>query len=254
MEGQMNERIIATFVYCVELENIVAPHVSFRAPTEAYMRAKTDHHKFLFFEHNDSDLVSPVCTYAERVFGTRLVNRRDGKGHHAVQNNGHVYMRPNRVVAWPNSMHHRFSAVQLEDVTKPGKMRFVQVSLVDPEQRIVSTANVPPQRGDWFGDGLIRGGDDLSKIPPEVIALMMGRGVEIPIETLKKTATLQEEEERREGRMKPYLPNELVDMVKDEVGDEYLMTRGEAEEIRLELMEERREFRELVNDEMDIKI
>lgn len=47
---------------------------------------------------------------------------------------------------------HRVSSFRLKDDTKPGHRRFLALWLVDPHERIVSTANVPPQQKDWWID------------------------------------------------------------------------------------------------------
>lgn len=47
---------------------------------------------------------------------------------------------------------HRVSSFRLKDATKPGHRRFLALWLVDPHERIVSTANVPPQQRDWYAD------------------------------------------------------------------------------------------------------
>lgn len=48
---------------------------------------------------------------------------------------------------------HRVSSFRLKDATKPGHRRFLALWLVDPHERIVSTANVPPQQPDWWNNG-----------------------------------------------------------------------------------------------------
>ena len=49
---------------------------------------------------------------------------------------------------------HRVSSFRLKDATKPGHRRFLALWLVDPHERIVSTANVPPQQKDWWTESL----------------------------------------------------------------------------------------------------
>ena len=53
---------------------------------------------------------------------------------------------------------HRVSSLQLVDPTKPGHRRFIALWLVDPTRRIISTANVPPQRLDWYMESLLGSG------------------------------------------------------------------------------------------------
>ncbi|KAL5610871.1 hypothetical protein FOBRF1_006988 [Fusarium oxysporum] len=42
------------------------------------------------------------------------------------------------------------SKSRFQDPTRPGHRRFIALWLVDPHRRIVSTANVPPQKRDWW--------------------------------------------------------------------------------------------------------
>jgi len=44
----------------------------------------------------------------------------------------------------------RTSSIFLIDEEKPGRCRIIKLWLVNPSTRIVSTANVPPQRLDWW--------------------------------------------------------------------------------------------------------
>lgn len=50
---------------------------------------------------------------------------------------------------------HRVRPFRLRDPTKPGYRRFIALWLVDPLTRIISTANVPPQRQDWWIESIL---------------------------------------------------------------------------------------------------
>lgn len=47
-------------------------------------------------------------------------------------------------------MQHRVSSFRLADPTKPGHRKILAMFLVDPHTPVLSTANVPPQRRDWW--------------------------------------------------------------------------------------------------------
>ncbi|KAB8244449.1 hypothetical protein BDV35DRAFT_382246 [Aspergillus flavus] len=49
---------------------------------------------------------------------------------------------------------HRVSSFSLADRSKPGHRRILALFLVDPHRRIISSANVPPQREDWLPEEL----------------------------------------------------------------------------------------------------
>ena len=65
-----------------------------------------------------------------------------------VQEIGGVALPQGRLIAFPNTMEHRREPFRLEDPTKPGHHRWVTLMLVDPNYRICSTRNVPPQKAD----------------------------------------------------------------------------------------------------------
>ncbi|KAF9004558.1 hypothetical protein BDQ17DRAFT_1390108 [Cyathus striatus] len=67
-------------------------------------------------------------------------------------------------------LHNEGPAVQpfkLEDPTKPGHRKIVALFLVDPNIKIISTANVPCQRKDWWRDEL-EANNCLMKFPTEL--------------------------------------------------------------------------------------
>jgi len=122
----------------------------------------------------------------------------------------------------------------LQDPTKPGRQDFIALYLVDPTTRIISTANVPPQQGDWWASSIL-GPDQQSrdaavaKLPAEIVALMGKMSQNINIGTVS------------EGK----LPYELMDLVQEHLYEDetpMLMSIEEAHQHQLELMKERHEF------------
>lgn len=62
---------------------------------------------------------------------------------------------------FPSIVQHKLTSFELKDKTKPGYSRAIVFYLVDPNIRIISTANVPPQRLDWTLDLQPRDGEDM---------------------------------------------------------------------------------------------
>jgi len=158
VEGMMNERIVGTALYYLDSENVTPTHLSFRMQT------------------TEMDSVMTKCDqdyygYFQRLFGTDLSH-----GGHRIQNFGNVETREGRLLAFPNVFQHRVSGFSLQDRTKPGHRRFIAIWLVDPRQRIISTANVPPQRMDWWAEAAFGSGtgsnNPKGEMPPEILQLL----------------------------------------------------------------------------------
>jgi len=115
-------------VYCVESENIENSAIEFRQIVDLEPLADLD------FERGDT-------VWLEQIFGLKISEP-------AVQEVGGIKLTDGRAIAWPNTLEHR-AFMKLKDPSKPGYSHIVQFMLVDPNIRIISTANVPPQRLDW---------------------------------------------------------------------------------------------------------
>ncbi|KAK0215569.1 hypothetical protein IW262DRAFT_1449839 [Armillaria fumosa] len=128
------------------------------------------------------------------------------------QDIGDVATKMGRCVAFPNMYQHCVSPFSLLDPSKPGYRKIVALFLVDPEleRSRPSTTIVPPQRLDWWSRDL----RDLANKGNNRLGL---------------------------------LPAELLDLVVEFM---YLMTRKEAEELRLQLMDERTAFVRENNENM----
>lgn len=134
---------------------------------------------------------------------------------------------------WKYSQH-RVSPFKLIDPNKPGHRRFIALWLVDPTRRIVSTANVPPQRLDWYMESLLGGYRKASKtvmekLPAEVVALLRKKDMSVDNDMPEN----------------PKLTAELLQMVRgymENAGQEMLMDADDAKEHREKLMQERSAF------------
>jgi hypothetical protein len=136
---------------------------------------------------------------------------------------------------------HRVSSFHLKDPTKPGHRRFIALWLVDPFQRVISTANVPPQQLDWWIDGVIGSTPEarkeaLAKLPVELVVLLKEKGLETDPSMVTPEAKL---------------PQELMEMTREYFmadGDMSSMSLEEAKEYRLKLMSERSAFVKVAED------
>lgn len=66
-----------------------------------------------------------------------------------TQDLGPVPFPSGRLLTYPNVFQRQRSGLSLVDKSKPGYCKTLFLYLVDPHIRIISTANVPPQRADW---------------------------------------------------------------------------------------------------------
>ncbi|KAG8931785.1 hypothetical protein FRC01_000814 [Tulasnella sp. 417] len=188
VEGMANERIVASGIYYYDCENITDSQLSFRVSTD-FNDAQ--------YEPNDS----------EGVLLTWGIKGGDSQN----QLVGAVKTPPNRCIAFPNMYQHKISPFKLVDPIKPGHRKIVALFLVDPEKRIPSTSDIPPQQSHWARDAL-------------------------------SDALLQEN-----NRVKTPLPAELVDMVADRV--DTVMTLAETKAYREEFMKERSAFAGVVDEQ-----
>ncbi|KAL1612138.1 hypothetical protein SLS60_000361 [Paraconiothyrium brasiliense] len=216
VEGQMNEHICATALYYLDCENVTTSSLSFRMQTDSEMS-------------NDYMVGQQAYSWLEQIWGTELDD-----GGACLQNYGSVETHQGRLLAFPNVFQHRVSPFSLVDKTQPGHRRFIALWLVDPHQRVISTANVPPQQQDWWlesvlGDDMESRNADPAQVSAEVLSLM------------EKTSLYSPALRKKEGK----LPLELMDMVWEHFTtseDKGLLSEEEAKEHRMKLMEMRTVF------------
>jgi len=87
----------------------------------------------------------------------------------AVQSVGHVETVEGRLLTWPNILQHRVQPFELANPTQPGHRKILALFLVDPNIRIISTANVPCQQKEWWLEDVQRIGG-LAALPAELQA------------------------------------------------------------------------------------
>ena len=112
-----------------ETENVQDIYMSFRQMAE--IEGVGD------IQHEIDDTV-----WLKQIFGLN-------NGDPAVQNVGSIHLKHGRLVSYPSTVQCRIGPFELKDKTKKGHATALAIYLVDPNIRIISTANVPPQRIDW---------------------------------------------------------------------------------------------------------
>ena len=218
VEGQMNEHIVGTAIYYLDSENVT--------PSRLRFRMQTSH------EQEDMGVGQDSHQWMERVYGNKLGDRS------CLQSYGDVETREGRLLAFPNVFQHRVSPLELADPTKPGHQRIIVLWLVDPEMRVIITANVPPQQRDWWlGSAFAEMKDsEAAAMPSEVAQIILERTGGGGKSKLAKALG-----EPRRG----LLPVEIMDMIREELGGgQFLMSVEEAREHREKLVEERSAFQD----------
>ncbi|KAG5747133.1 hypothetical protein H9Q70_010189 [Fusarium xylarioides] len=142
-EGQINEHICSTALFYYDNENITDSYIDFRTVANA---DKLDD-GLLSHEQNDWKTI-------QRILGIEW----PGRGC-TIQNVGSVLTREKRALFFPNVFQHHVNSFKLADPTKPGHRKILALFLVDPAIPVISTANVPPQRQDWWPEELGPTGD-----------------------------------------------------------------------------------------------
>ncbi|KAF4766331.1 hypothetical protein HAV15_010985 [Penicillium sp. str.  len=129
VEGTMNEHICAAAFIAYDHTNVVDPTMQFRNMVESDTLTE--------IEHEPNDFI-----WLRQVFGMQ-------NNEPAIQYPGSICGNVGRVIMYPSTVEHKFTRFELKDKTKSGHARALVFFLVDPNIRIISTANVPPQRLDW---------------------------------------------------------------------------------------------------------
>ncbi|KAJ5692834.1 hypothetical protein N7462_002257 [Penicillium macrosclerotiorum] len=134
IEGQLNERIAASAIYYYDSENITPSSLAFRQHGT--------------YDFTDFDYPQGRYEFFQAVYGfddpvTRYSNVN------VTQELGSVTCKEGRLLTFPNSLQHRVTSFSLSDRTKPGHRKMLALFLIDPHRRVISSANVPPQREDW---------------------------------------------------------------------------------------------------------
>ncbi|KAH9850841.1 hypothetical protein C2E23DRAFT_734061 [Lenzites betulinus] len=131
VEGMANERIVATGLYYYACENITESRLNFRT----VVGDSTEGGVNMPYQESDEKGYYTMYGFA----GGCPLN----------QELGYVVAEEDKCVAFPNVYQHRVDGFELADPTKPGIRKILCFFLIDPETRILSTSDVPPQQADW---------------------------------------------------------------------------------------------------------
>lgn len=98
----------------------------------------------------------------------------------AIQELGKVHTRPGRLLAFPNTLQHEVQPFKLIDPSKPGHRKILAMFLVDPHIRVLSTANIPPQRKEWWIPEILKL-PPFNALPREIFDMIMGFVLDFPM-------------------------------------------------------------------------
>ncbi|KAJ5504886.1 hypothetical protein N7463_007760 [Penicillium fimorum] len=192
IEGQLNERICATAIYHYDSQNITDNSLAFRQRGMMNMDEIDN-------EYGRFEFLHAVFGFGEDVEG--LGSNRD-----ITQNLGAVLCKEGRLLTFPSTVQHRVSPFSLVDPSKPGHRKILTPFLVDPHRRIISSANMPPQREDWGYERQNAVEQALADLPLELQNIV--RGDLEPLMTMKKAKEyrleLMEERGLRSGKHNEY--------------------------------------------------
>ncbi|CVL12995.1 uncharacterized protein FPRN_15031 [Fusarium proliferatum] len=180
VEGLANEHICATAIYYYEFDNVASSHVYFRTPAAM----------------GEMSYGQMQYRGLRRVFGTELTDVP------AIQQLPMATNVEGRLFVFPNVFQHKVPPLKLQDPSRPGHRKFIVLWLVNPQKRIISTANVGPQQKEAAVDrlaGILRGiqlpativdriiresyadlpsADDMQQIQKELMDERIGRGAD----------------------------------------------------------------------------
>lgn len=173
-----NEHICATATYYYDSVNITGSRLGFR------QQSSTDQASDVSYEQDEHDWLTAV-------FGCE----NEGPG---VQDVGTVDTLEGRLLTWPNILQHQVQPFELADSSEPGHRKILALFLVDPNIRIISTANVPCQQRHWWSEHIQRGSGGISDLPVELQDHVFGQVEDFPL-SLKEAKELRLElmEERK---------------------------------------------------------
>jgi hypothetical protein len=199
LEGSLNDHVVASTIYAYDVKDVDA-EIRFRqeTPMEAsvyrYEKGEgpawcrnDDLSKIRWREGCREDEVGALL----EVFG--LEDSRNIKydigpnyGSPQFQQTGEVALPQGRLLSFSNAVEHRLG-MKLAPDKATGHFRYVAIHLVDPNYRICSTMNVPPQQHHWqehaVTEVLKQGG-----LPQELI--------DIILDSSRSSMSISEEEAR----------------------------------------------------------
>ncbi|KIO24283.1 hypothetical protein M407DRAFT_26298 [Tulasnella calospora MUT 4182] len=151
IEGMANERIVASGIYYYDCENTTESQLAFRVAVNL---------EGALYEEGDSKGIKLTWGLESDEPSNQVV--------------GAVKTSANRCIAWPNIYQHQVSSFKLVDPTKQGHRKIVALFLVDPEKRIPSTSDIPPQQSHWTREAIMEAlVQDNRTLPVELVDMVV---------------------------------------------------------------------------------
>lgn len=159
LEGSLSEHIVATAIYYFDVQNVSESRIRFR---QAVIPDTNGQRQESY----------PGLTDFVELWG--LSQQEIDVHAAAVQEIGSIKTPHGRLLAFPNTLQHRVEPFKLLDPTKSGHRRILVLWLVDPNYRIMSTQNVPPQQPEWQSDRALKilSCKRRPRLPPEVLTII----------------------------------------------------------------------------------
>lgn len=192
IEGQLNEHIVSTALYYYDSSNITESRLHFRTKVDADSLA------------DDLGYVTSDQRGVETIWGFESLSPNE-------QVIGSVLTREDRLLVFPNGFQHRVGEFGLHDSTRPGHRKILALFLVDPTIPIISTANVPPQRRDWWAREAQLDQSRIGQLPAELVHMIAEDLQDFPI-SLAEAKVHREELMVERGKM-----DEAVDELRRDV-------------------------------------
>ncbi|CAK3792888.1 Hypothetical predicted protein [Lecanosticta acicola] len=161
VEGQLNEHICASALYYYDSSNTTDSYLSFREGMSS------DAFGYTTYQQDDYN-------HLERLYEIQ-------QHQSAIQYLGRVKTTENRLLTFPNVFQHRVEPFKLADPSRPGHRKILALFLVDPYNRIPSTANVPPQQKHWWRQ-MVTALDRVGELPPELAERVVDSIGDFPID------------------------------------------------------------------------
>lgn len=141
---------------------------------------------------NEIDYEQDYSAWLSVIYGLEIYEA-------AIQDVGSIDTREGRLLTFPNILQHRVDPFKLADPSLPGHRKIVALFLVDPNLKIISTANIPCQRQDWWRQASQLDKGPGSIIVPAELQDKILEDVDFPI-SLREAKKLREElmDERKE--------------------------------------------------------
>ncbi|KAJ6004880.1 hypothetical protein N7540_012679 [Penicillium herquei] len=152
-EGLRNDRIAATTLYVVESKNITKAHLAFQHEDKIHA----------------TELECEVPMALSTVLDVDYWNLYEEEEPRALHTFGSIHLREGQTLTWPNTYRTKQEPFSLIDPSQPGNLTLIKLRLVDPNYRICSTRNVPPQQTDWWVDAALKAANLDQRLPPELV-------------------------------------------------------------------------------------